>query len=339
MTTTWVGRCVLIAGVVLGSAAPASVVNAAMPPPSTGSPNALFSFADPRITESSGLALSSHGDVVFTHNDSGDSARIFAVDLQGRTAAVYTLRGASNVDWEDMATGRDAQGRPVLYLADIGDNDRKRSEVEVYQVPEPTGPSTDVPWVRYKFRYPDGSHDAEALLVDPTTRRIYIATKSLLGQGELYVAPAVLSTSAVNTLTPVRPVPALTTSGDFSPDGRRIVLLTYLRAYWADGVNGVLHAFDVPQQRQDEAIAVTGDGTAVLVGSEGAHSIVYRVRLPLPESASSSPSAVSPPPSAAASATTAETGRSSRLAVALAVVGCALVVAAAVAVVRRWRAW
>jgi hypothetical protein len=271
---TAVGWLLVIAfGAVEPGVAPAHA--ASTPPP-------VFTFADTRIVESSGLATSSYGDgVVYTHNDSGDSARFFAVDPHGATVAVYTLRGATNVDWEDMASGTDAQRRPVLYLADIGDNARNRTEIDVYQVAEPRGPSADIPWVRYRFSYPDGAHDAETLIVDPRTHRMYISTKSLIGDGEMYAAPPALSTTGVNVLTPLRAVPPLTTSGDFSPDGGRIVLLTYLRAYWADGVDGSLHGFDVPPQPQDEAITFARDGASVLVGSEGLHSAVFRVGVPL----------------------------------------------------------
>jgi len=108
----------------------------------------------------------------------------------------------------------------------------------------------------------------------------------LLG-GELYAAPISPVETAVNVLTPVRTVPPLVTSGDFSPDGSRIVLLTYLNAYWAIGVRGALHAFAVPLQKQNEAVAVVSDGSAVIVGSEGLHSLVYEIPLP----------ALSPPPS------------------------------------------
>jgi hypothetical protein len=223
------------------------------------------------------------------------------VNSRGDTVAVYTLAGATNVDWEDMASGTDANGHQVLYLADIGDNDRRRSEIDVYRVPEPRGPSADVPWVRYRFAYTDGPHDAETLLVDPRTSRVYIATKSLLGDGELYAAPALLSTAGLNLLSPVRSVPALTTSGDFSPDGSRIVLLTYLSAYWAAGSQGGWHQFSVPLQQQDEAICFTRDGSSVLVGSEGLHSKVYRVAVP-PGASTTTPAAseaasVSPSPS------------------------------------------
>jgi hypothetical protein len=64
-------------------------------------------LVDDRITESSGLVLSSRTDrVLFTHNDSGDDARFFAVDDRCRTLAMYVLSGVAATDWEDMAVGR-----------------------------------------------------------------------------------------------------------------------------------------------------------------------------------------------------------------------------------------
>jgi hypothetical protein len=263
-------------------------------------PPPLFTFADTQIDESSGLGTSSYGDgIVYTHNDSGDTARFFAVNSSGATVAIYSLQGASAHDWEDMETGTDSAGRPVLYFGDIGDNSSKRSEIDVYQVPEPRGPSANVPWVRYRFHYPDGPHNAETLMVDPHTHRIYIATKFTLGLGTLYEAPATLSTTDLNVLVPVRSgIPVLTTSGDISPNGKLMVLLTYFSAYWAVGVNGTLHAFPIPEQKQDEAIAFTRDGRSVIVGSEGVHSAVYQVPLPAAALAAAPPPPPSPTPTA-----------------------------------------
>src|SRR5687767_9826648 len=83
----------------------------------------LCRFRDPEVRESSGMSSSSRsGDYFFTHNDSGDEARLFAVNRSGETLAVFRVPGASNLDWEDMARGPDDQGRPALYLGDIGDN-------------------------------------------------------------------------------------------------------------------------------------------------------------------------------------------------------------------------
>ena len=99
----------------------------------------MFRFADTRIDEASGIGvgIASPG-VVYVQNDSGDSARFFAVDAStGATLAVYTVPGAQNVDWEDLAVARDARGVPSVWLADIGDNDATRDEVRIYRVDEP----------------------------------------------------------------------------------------------------------------------------------------------------------------------------------------------------------
>jgi hypothetical protein len=284
------GAAVVTAAVLAGGAVAAAVLGALASPgyaavPVPGS-TLLFHYADPQIDESSGLAESSYGDgVIYTFNDSGDTARFFAVNSSGATVAIYTLKGATNHDWEDMDTGTDASGKPVLYFGDIGDNSSKRTEIDVYQVSEPRGPSADVPWIRYRFKYPDGSHNAETLMVDPHTHRIFIASKAGLGAGEglLYEAPAALSTTAINTLAivePPRTIPNLTTSGDISPDGRLMVLLTYFSAYWSLGVNGALHQFPVTGQQQDEGIAFTRDGKSILIDSEGKYTAVYRIPLP-----------------------------------------------------------
>ena len=103
-------------------------------------PEAYFTLRDPEITESSGIAASARADdLFFTHNDSGDTARFFAVDDHGCTQAVFDLadRGTIAIDWEDMARGPKIDGKPTLFLADIGDNFAARPNVVVYRVVEP----------------------------------------------------------------------------------------------------------------------------------------------------------------------------------------------------------
>ena len=51
----------------------------------------------------------------------------------------------------------------------------------------------------YRFTYPDGPHDAEALLVDPRDGRIWIATKDVFGGG-LYRAPSLSADRSRNEL-------------------------------------------------------------------------------------------------------------------------------------------
>src|SRR5215213_3145239 len=240
-------------------------------------------LADPRIVESSGLAVSRrHPGVVWTHNDSGDAARLFAVGSDGRTRAVLTLAGVEARDWEAVAAGRDDRGRPALFAADIGDNNGVWPEVAVYRVPEPAVlRDATVPAVRYRLRYADGPRNAEALLIDPRGNRLYVATKAEAGGG-LYLAPARLDPAGINLLRRVARVPPGVTDGAFLPSGRGFVLRDYQQAFVYAGPGRRIGSFDLPLQFQGESLAVSADGRSLLVGSEGPGSELWRV--PLPES-------------------------------------------------------
>ena len=77
----------------------------------------------PRVTESSGVAASrAHPGVLWTHNDSGDDAYVYATDLAGADRGLVRIRGARAVDWEDIALGPCPTRRGAcLYIADTGD--------------------------------------------------------------------------------------------------------------------------------------------------------------------------------------------------------------------------
>ncbi|HET9292139.1 MAG TPA: hypothetical protein VFQ49_13775 [Actinomycetes bacterium] len=236
---------------------------------------------DPRIQESSGMALGRrHPEVLWTHNDSGHRAELYAVGADGRSLATLTLAGVAARDWEGMAAGRDERGRPALFVGDIGDNNGVWPEVVVYRVGEPArlGDAT-VPAVRYRLRYADGPHDAEALLVDPRSNRLYVASKDAAG-GSLYRAPARLRSDQVNVLRRVARVPPVVTDGAFLPDGRGFVLRDYQGAYLYRAPGRRAGAFELPLQFQGESITATADGASVLAGSEGPASEVWRVPLP-----------------------------------------------------------
>ncbi|OLT34120.1 hypothetical protein BJF79_33800 [Actinomadura sp. CNU-125] len=252
-----------------------------------------FRIADPRITESSGLAVSArHRGVVYTHNDSGGVPQIFALGPDGRTRAVLTVGGARARDWEAMAIGEDERGRPAIFVADIGDNlGGAWPHVTIYRVPEPkTLRDRTLDATEFKIRYADGPRNAEAMMINPKTNRVYIVSK-LFG-GKVYEAPANLRTDGYNTLREVADAPSIATGAAFSPDGRTCVIRTYFGAtvyeVGADGRPGErIGSVDVPRQEQGESITYTADGRSVLVSSEGEDQPVYRVPLPeeaLPES-------------------------------------------------------
>lgn len=212
------------------------------------------------IVEASGIAASRLDDnVLWLHNDSGDTARFFAIDREGFHHARYVLPGAEAIDWEDMAAGPGPDGNtPYLYFADIGDNASQRPEVFVYRLPEPSvalqiDTPTDnqvVDFDKLTLRYPDHPHDAETLLVDPVTGDLLIVTKELqTGVSFVFRAAAPIAAEAPITLeqvgqidfkslpsalTPPAGAPPLVanlgflpTGGDISSDGSLIIVRTY----------------------------------------------------------------------------------------------------------------
>jgi len=261
-----------------------------------------FTVSDPRITEASGLAVSRrHPGIVYMHNDSGDGARVFAIGPDGRTRATFTVAGAQNRDWEGMALGRDGTGRPALFLADIGDNlGGKWPFVTIYRIPEPAQVrSQTLRATAFRLKYRDGARNAEAVLIDPRTNRLYLASK-LFG-GALYAAPARLKTSGLNVLRKVGDAPAIATDGAFAPDGRTFVIRTYTNAHvyamTAAGPGRQLDVVPLPDQSQGESIAYGLDGTSLLAGSEGLDEPLWRVGLPA--AARTSPTAASRSPGVA----------------------------------------
>lgn len=255
-------------------------------------PQRTGSLADPAITELSGLVQSrAHPGVLWVHNDSGDTARIFAIDEHGATLHEYAIAGASAVDWEDIAIAPAAgeSGPAELYLGDIGDNGKSRDHVTVYEVPEPD-PSQDVPApaaTAQRLTYPDGAHDAEAMFVDPTTRDLFIVTKELSGSSEVFRLP--VGQSALTKVTTLDlGLAQLVTGGDISADGSTIVLRTYNEVFVWDRRTGesVGDAFTrapcrapAPQDRQGEAIGLDADGRGYVTSSEGTGAPIWRVRV------------------------------------------------------------
>ncbi|MEV4553904.1 hypothetical protein [Nonomuraea wenchangensis] len=257
----------------------------------------LFTFKDPRITESSGLAVSpTHPGIYYTHNDSAAAPTFYAVDGEGRTRATYQVRGAEARDWEAMAASKDPRtGRGVLWFADIGDNlDGAWPDVSIYKVMEPQriGDAT-LPAVRYRFRYADGARNAEGIMVNPRTGRLYVVSKEFAGS--VYAAPKTLRTDRTNVLRKVAAAPIMATDAAYAPDGSSYVVRTYFSATLYKPSGETIARVAMPQLEQAESIAFTADGKALLTGSEGVRSPVYRVPLPARARAATSPSAAPTP--------------------------------------------
>jgi hypothetical protein len=297
-----------------GTLAPAA--KAKIPPAGAWAQGTLLGNLDaPFIAEASGIAASRANPGVFwVHNDSGDGAYLYAVGREGKTVGVYLVRSAAAVDWEDIAWGPGPDGKgSFLYVADGGDFFKNRTDCAVYRVPEPkltpgtTGNKvrpllTDEPTVRLAYRFPDGSHDVETVMVHPKTGAIYLVTKDEGGVSGVYKFPvlkvndplATYTLERVGTLSfnleggPTQPYPNRVTGGDIAPDGRRVVLRTYYMGYeWRlpddkpnfdDIWTQAPVLFALPFTQQGEGICYSPDGRALVTTSEKRPTPLYELR-------------------------------------------------------------
>ncbi len=230
-----------------------------------------FAFADPAIVESSGLVA--RDGLFVTVNDSGDSARVFTVDPGSGETVGMTSWDAEAEDIEALAPAADGE----VWVGDIGDNLVSRDAITVHRVPTGEGDRA-AEAASYDLAYPDGAHDAEALLAHPVTGQLLVATKEFIGG--LYAAPEDLASDASNPLRRVGDVTSIITDGAFFPDGEHLVLRDYGTAtFYSYPDLEEVGEVDLPEQEQGEGIAVDEDGE-VYLSSEGEHAEVLRLDLP-----------------------------------------------------------
>jgi hypothetical protein len=270
-----------------------------------GPPTQITTIKNGSITESSGLVASrTLPGAYWTHNDSGDGPFIYAFNTRGESLAVFRVTGANARDWEDISAGPGPQpNRSYLYIGDIGDNNAARSEIVVYRVPEPdlktanrnssrTRPLATESAEAIRLTFPDGKHDAETLLIHPSTGNLYIMTKVAFANPVVYEAEAPLNTAKPITMKRIGEVrvPSIfggaITGGSVSPDGRRVAFCDYFQGYemvlpsnskdfndiWKQTMTG----FDLGKRKQGESIAYRLDGNALLATSEK-EPVVFQV--------------------------------------------------------------
>ncbi|MEJ7633715.1 hypothetical protein [Aeromicrobium sp.] len=259
-------------------------------------PVVVSRLSDPRILESSGLAVSQrHEDLAYTINDSGADPVVYAIKIStGAVLGTTTIAGGSLLDTEAIAL--DGDGR--LWVADTGDNQESRGEVAIYAFLEPgPGPGDrTVTAKRYPITYESGPVDVEALLIDRRTGAKALISKELVG-GRVLSLPDRLSTTGRNEATEDSDgLPLLVTDGTLTADGRYALLRTYTSVLLYDATTWKLISSDeASRQPQGESIAIERSGRSFLIGSEGAGSTLIRMPLTLPTpQASSGPATPDP---------------------------------------------
>ncbi|MBO0870776.1 MAG: hypothetical protein J2P15_19650 [Micromonosporaceae bacterium] len=271
-------------------AAPAGTPSASGPRPTT-----VCTVTDGRLTELSGMVRTPDGFVVIDDGSSDASHwRIFF--LNNRCAVTRAVRYPSTPrDTEDLARAPDG----TIWVADIGDNNQNRQTVALWRLaPCSPAPQCANPPVLYRLTYPDGPHDAEALVLagdgtpviatkDPFTTRLYQPDGPLRTDQPVPMhSVGEFALPGTGTSNPFGLAGrAVVTGGADSPDGSRVVLRTYADAFefpvtGGDVVRAITTGTPVriplPDEPQGESVAYDSDGVSLLTVSEGRRPPILR---------------------------------------------------------------
>jgi DNA-binding beta-propeller fold protein YncE len=236
---------------------------------------------DPRAVELSGLVATRDGYVSIVDSQ-WNTDTVIVVYLDASCHLVRTQGYPTTPrDPEDLAVAPDG----ALWVADIGDNataESRRQTIALWRIPPGGGPA-----VIHRLTYPDGPHDAEALLFNGDGSPVVI-TKEFNETAYVYQATRPLEPNTAAGV-PMRRAGELTatlvTGAATSPDRSRVAIRTYGQAYEWDVPDGdVVRAMTqgtpritpLPDEPQGEAIAYTVDGEAFLTLSDEAGPTTIR---------------------------------------------------------------
>nr|WP_290223140.1 cadherin-like domain-containing protein [Trichocoleus desertorum] len=264
------------------------------PPTSSITPtNGYYGYTTgkfPNLSESSGLVRGA-GDFWWTHNDSGNSAAIYAVDNRGKAIGQVNITGATNVDWEEITAGPAPNGR-YLFIGDFGNNQNlsvgSRTNQRIYVVNEPSSSAQSASVaMTLPIAYPSGSFDSEAMIFDSDRQELLIITKDLFpttGQSKIFSRSLDPNNSTL-TLVGTFDVSQRTTLSDrlvtgaaLSSDRTTFILRTYNTAFLWQRTPGESWSnlfgrqpnmeIPLPSEAQGEAIAFGESNTEFYTTSE-----------------------------------------------------------------------
>lgn len=220
------------------------------------------------LPELSGMAASvRHSGILWAINDGGNAEVLYALDT-----GTCQIRGqhsltTATADSEALASGRNAKGQPVLWLGDIGDNLAQRDTVAVLELPEPGLGLTSGPATVYRFTYPGGPRDAEALMAGRDGDSVYVVSKQL-PRSRIYRIPLRAGTVRAD---PVGRASALVTDAAVNPRTGDYALRDYARIvrYRGPVAGPRLGDSTPPPLQQAEAVAFSRNGRYLFTASEG----------------------------------------------------------------------
>jgi len=275
----------------------------------------LIDISSHVIDEASALTRSHRStDVLWTLNDSGGDADIYALNTQGELLATVGLTGAGvmNQDWEDMASFTQGD-KHFLLIGDVGDNFAWRPHVTLYLIEEPVLPAatdSDKPLKAavvqsFRVQLPNGPRDIEAIAVASDENAAYLITKrdnrpALYRVSLAYAADTAITDVTASDLGAISIPRADRNNGyfnwvtamDFSESGRWAYVSTLSHGYryaraagqsWQQALQQQPIAFSQPRLTQIEGGCFDWrDEQQLFVISENLPAKMARIKLPAP---------------------------------------------------------
>ena len=236
------------------------------------------------IVETSGLAF--HKDLLWLHNDSGDKAQLFSIDIHTYTTHIHRVPVSKAIDWEDITIDRDQN---TLYIADTGDNRETRKNARIVSYNISTKEAKEIP-----ISYETGAIDVEGIAFDPVDKKLILISKGRGGTVHLFhldpntyeseplASLNSFSISSANGLNPER-----ITAMSISPDGSYIAIRNYVELFlWPrEKESSIIESmktkpctYVLPAQKQGESLAFANNHQLWTL-SEGKKQPLFEIRL------------------------------------------------------------
>ncbi len=226
----------------------------------------------PLINEISGIADSkANPGIIWGHEDSGRPPQLFMIGHNGAVNKKIFLKGITNRDWEEMTLSNNK-----IIIGEIGDNMAVYGDYRFFILDEPVASTDTVTQIEtINFTYPDGSHDAEAFLVDPVSKDIFIITKRD-NPSRIYKLAYPYNNNNIVSVEGSLPYMGVVGAA-ISPDGKEIIVKTYTSLFYYKRKSGETISQALQNnftnlkytiEPQGEAISFAVDGSGFFTISE-----------------------------------------------------------------------
>ena len=238
----------------------------------------LYDVVPGFVDEASGIGDSfSNPGFLWVELDSGNPPSLYLLKHDGAHGKSIFLKGASNRDWEDLAVSNGPiASKKYIYIGEIGDNNLAYLQYCIYRLPEPDGNADSVSnFARIDFKYPDGAHDAEAMLVDGETKDIYIITKRDQ-YSKVYKLSYPQDTLGMNTASFVMDLPYKgVVSATMALSQNEMLVKTYSSVYYYKRKNGetIEQSLKQPYQSLPYQVEAQGEGICFTNDNAGFYTL------------------------------------------------------------------